>query len=388
MKVLRMLDQCNSLSSPDWTVLGDETTNPGESTTCAFGSRSLKFDKANGAETTASAGLYRDIGSWDFTELPLGAELAWFLDVTAVTNIAYTWVRLGTDSSNYTEWQFDDSDLIYTSRFNFCHVPLWNWASKTGITDLTNLDYFAVGVKFDAESDTLSDILVDCICVIEGVAAAGGGATAVAVEMGRVVSSDPTYAAGDNVPLTIQTDGDASVTLTDAQGATGAAAPTEMVQQGLLANAAPPTAATAGHSVRRSANLYGATHDASYSWSDNANRSVDTAPAIQSKFGPVTFTQLTAAGSTAAQNVRPRTTIEYAVTVASIDTSVTVRVEGSHDNTNWFNLDDAAIDTTYTANGTYELCKYGVAAEYVRFTFVSEAGGANATLDVSLMAGN
>jgi hypothetical protein len=114
----------------------------------------------------------------------------------------------------------------------------------------------------------------------------------------------------------------------------------------------------------------------------------DTSPAKQAKLGPLSFTQLTAAGSTAATNVRPYSNITFQILIATIDTSVTVRVEGSMDNTNWFNMNDAGVDTTYTANGTYQLSKSNVAVEYVRFTFVSEVGGANATIDVDLTAGN
>jgi len=100
------------------------------------------------------------------------------------------------------------------------------------------------------------------------------------------------------------------------------------------------------------------------------------------------FTQLTAAGSTDSVKVIGCKNFIYQYTIASINTNVVVRAEGSLDNTNWFNLDTDDADTTQTANGTYafqhdgdgELC-------YTRFTFVSESGGTAATIDVVIMIG-
>jgi hypothetical protein len=65
---------------------------------------------------------------------------------------------------------------------------------------------------------------------------------------------------------------------------------------------------------------------------------------------------LTTAGATdalsvAVQDVVAATTFGVQVKVASIGTNVVVRVEGSLDGTNFFNLD--AADKTLTSNGTY-----------------------------------
>jgi len=94
------------------------------------------------------------------------------------------------------------------------------------------------------------------------------------------------------------------------------------------------------------------------------------------------FTQLTAAGSTAVFRTNDVLDHTFQVTVAAIDTSVDIRVEGSLDNTNWFNMDDDLTDTQYTANGVYMLHKDNFKCEFIRFTFVSEVGGAAATIDV------
>lgn len=97
-----------------------------------------------------------------------------------------------------------------------------------------------------------------------------------------------------------------------------------------------------------------------------------------------TWAQLTAPGATAAKACLgySKHTIQY--TVASIDTSVTVRAEGSLDNTSWFNLSAGDADTTDGANGTYGMIFEGALA-YIRFVLVSEDGGTAATIDAKYL---
>ena len=71
------------------------------------------------------------------------------------------------------------------------------------------------------------------------------------------------------------------------------------------------------------------------------------------------------------------------IQVAGISTNVVVRLRGSLDNVNWFNLDEGDSDITYTANGTFGIQWEGYGdINYVDLYFVSEAGGTAATLDV------
>lgn len=97
-------------------------------------------------------------------------------------------------------------------------------------------------------------------------------------------------------------------------------------------------------------------------------------------------TQLTAPGTTTARDVSlfRNTTVSY--TVASINTSVTVRLEGSTDGSNWFNLDPSENNTTITTNGTFAFILSNVALHRIRFNFVSEIGGTSATIDVRVIA--
>lgn len=96
-----------------------------------------------------------------------------------------------------------------------------------------------------------------------------------------------------------------------------------------------------------------------------------------------TFTQLTAPSSTDSYEVDDYNyhTIQYKV--ANKDTNVVVKIQGSLDNTNWF---DCTNETTQTANGTYYLSFTG-ALRYIRFTFVSETGGTAATINAVYFGG-
>lgn len=65
----------------------------------------------------------------------------------------------------------------------------------------------------------------------------------------------------------------------------------------------------------------------------------------------------------------------FQVTVADIGTNVVIRLEGSLDDTNFFNLDQSESDFTLTANGTYGYVLNGCPVQYVRVRLVSLSGG-------------
>lgn len=128
----------------------------------------------------------------------------------------------------------------------------------------------------------------------------------------------------------------------------------------------------------------------------------DPNPALMRKYGPHTWPQLAAPGVTTSFNCENWKNIIIAVTVASIDTNVVVQAEGSMDDTNFFPI--AARDNSITvpagnwtisgaqgtaiANDTYALHLKPVSMNHLRFRFVSEAGGTNATIVPVAMCGN
>jgi hypothetical protein len=74
--------------------------------------------------------------------------------------------------------------------------------------------------------------------------------------------------------------------------------------------------------------------------------------------------------------------VNFQYTIAGITTSLVVRLQGSFDGVNWFNLDDEEQDITQTANGTYSVTYKEGETVFVRFYFVSETGGTAATIDI------
>tara|TARA_R100001163_G_scaffold65813_1_gene65184 strand:- start:4663 stop:4986 length:324 start_codon:yes stop_codon:yes gene_type:complete len=91
-------------------------------------------------------------------------------------------------------------------------------------------------------------------------------------------------------------------------------------------------------------------------------------------FTTAALTSLTSAGTTNSIKVNAQA-VSFQVTVSSISTNVILRFEGSLDNTNFANLDEEALDTTITANGTTIHSLSGTPVEYVRLRLVSISGG-------------
>jgi len=95
---------------------------------------------------------------------------------------------------------------------------------------------------------------------------------------------------------------------------------------------------------------------------------------IQFGYEVVNLGSLTGAGVTDSQ-VTTGLNLAFQVTVASVGTSVTIRLEGSVDDENYFNLDESETDTTLTANGSYGYALNGCPVKYVRLRLVSIDGG-------------
>lgn len=104
------------------------------------------------------------------------------------------------------------------------------------------------------------------------------------------------------------------------------------------------------------------------------------------------WSQLTTAAPTytAAVDVSVYHHLTFQVVVAALGAgeSVVLQFQGSHDNTSWFNLDDAGVSTTISANGNYMFHKDNFVCKYVRVGAMSEVGAGANTEDITLYAGN
>jgi hypothetical protein len=87
-----------------------------------------------------------------------------------------------------------------------------------------------------------------------------------------------------------------------------------------------------------------------------------------------TLGTLTAAGTTDFQALGTQDNVVFQVAVSSIGTNVVIRLEGSLDATNWFNLNSAG-DVTVTANGVLGYSLVQVPVPYVRGRLASFSGG-------------
>ncbi len=90
-----------------------------------------------------------------------------------------------------------------------------------------------------------------------------------------------------------------------------------------------------------------------------------------------------AIGSATTDDLARYSAFSTQIVVTNIDTSITMRMEVSHDGTNWANRNQNDADYTVTANGTYVMFWENKANRLARFRFVSEAGGTAATVTVN-----
>jgi hypothetical protein len=81
-------------------------------------------------------------------------------------------------------------------------------------------------------------------------------------------------------------------------------------------------------------------------------------------------------------NLFATSTYSLIVTVTNIDSNVVVRLEGTIDNTNW----GALISSTVFNDGTYHLNINGAPVKKIRGNFLSESGGTNAIVKMSMSA--
>ncbi len=154
----QVLDPMNDASS--FTAFNTDTANVADSNNNILGNGSISFDKANTAANSLIAGIDKTIAKEVLTEY-LGSDLisaAVFL--STLVDVASVSIRLGTDASNYSQWNVADTDLV--AGWNQLSLPLSSKASQTGTGhDMANITYAAVLVTFDVETDVLTGILWD-----------------------------------------------------------------------------------------------------------------------------------------------------------------------------------------------------------------------------------
>ena len=160
------IDECEATTG--WSVLGNDTINLAITTNHVCGRYALEFDKVNGAANTKIAGIQKTITSFDFTPYHKGGGFALCsIYLSSLTDVDYVFLRLGTDSSNYSEWRCSADDLEVG--WNFCrHTACLLGATMGNGWNSATVTYVAVGAAFDAETDALADMAIDHIAANTG----------------------------------------------------------------------------------------------------------------------------------------------------------------------------------------------------------------------------
>jgi len=146
-----------------WTVLGNDTLNLATTAKHVMGVAALTFDKVNGAANTIFAGIQKTLSSVDLGQVSPHDILQGSFYLPDLTDVAYCFLRLGTDSSNYNEWRLP-VDVLTAAVWETGALSIGD-ADYDGITGngMTSaaITYIAVGVAFNDESDTLAGIVFD-----------------------------------------------------------------------------------------------------------------------------------------------------------------------------------------------------------------------------------
>ncbi|MCK9370424.1 hypothetical protein M0R04_10990 [Candidatus Dojkabacteria bacterium] len=165
----RQLDLANCNDSTAFTVLGNDTTNLANTVDHVFGTGAITFDKVNGLANTVYAGVQDTITSLNVSEIfESGGFVGLGCKLTSLADVVSVFLRIGTDSSNYNEWEWAVADLT-VSRWMALRAATsqpsgyagngWNPAAVT---------YIAFGVEFSDETDTLAGIKFDNVHLVGG----------------------------------------------------------------------------------------------------------------------------------------------------------------------------------------------------------------------------
>lgn len=148
-----------------WSDLNGNVANVASGTEHVTASRSVSFDKVDGPSKDAY--IVRKIGAMNGVNLDAFSSEGQILssvylsDVSDVSsyNIALL-MASGTD--NATFYKVNDTEL--TAGWNHLKMDCNTYSTISGCgADWTKIKYLGVGVSFDNDSDTLSDILVDSV---------------------------------------------------------------------------------------------------------------------------------------------------------------------------------------------------------------------------------
>lgn len=165
----RQIDLANCNDYTVFTTLGNDTANLADSVNHLFGTGSITFDKVDGAANTVYAGVQDSFTAIDVSErFEAGSFVALGVYLPSVADVAAVFVRVGTDSSNYNEWEWTVDELT-AGKWLALRAPTNQPSAYAGNGwNPASIAYVAFGVEFNAEDDTLAGIIFDNVHMVGG----------------------------------------------------------------------------------------------------------------------------------------------------------------------------------------------------------------------------
>lgn len=140
----------------DWSNSGVAIAETLDSADKVFGNSSLNLG-ASGAGTATYTKTFSSVDATGYDSM----RIWWKFALATLAKITTLSLRMGSDSSNYYQWDIDPAELIEEPWY-FYTVKLNMYTSVTGTPDLSGLTY--VGLIFEAtEAISLGDIHIDRI---------------------------------------------------------------------------------------------------------------------------------------------------------------------------------------------------------------------------------
>lgn len=154
-----IIDGCESIT--DWSAQ-DQAGSLTTSTTHTHGTKSLSFAKSGTTGTTGY--IDKTITAVDLDVYQTHAILHTNFYISDTSDIVKVFLRIGTDSSNY--FQYDHLVADMATGWNDSDHIMTRPTSQTGDgANLASITYIAFGIELSNNTDTLSGILIDNITV-------------------------------------------------------------------------------------------------------------------------------------------------------------------------------------------------------------------------------
>lgn len=221
-----------------------------------------------------------------------------------------------------------------------------------------------------------------------------------ATQVGGIATVNvPTHVEGTLNEISLDLAGNLRAILPTVTATYGADVAAQLLFLGQYSQSGVPVSSITGQAIRAWYDTLGRAIGFADDLGNQARRTVPVSAPPRSVLGPITFTQIDEPGVTVATNISKYTSWSFQIVVAGSPTALTIVAEGSHDNSNWFDLDTTSTAKTGLAiasnigtisqAGVYEWKGGTFASKYIRLKVMPTSGSPESvTLDIQLMASN